>query len=94
MIPASQASRRAGAGADGFAGVEVGGFEAAHQGVELHEDHDGGVEAAGLGELLGRVALDQLDEGLPEPFGGGAAFAEGSLGGAVFGGGECEEVLS
>ena len=68
-----------GAGGDGFAGVEVGGFEAAHQGLDRDQDHGGGVEAAGFGEALGRVALDEFDEGVAEPLGGGAAFAEGSL---------------
>ena len=50
MIPASQASRRAAPGLMVFAGVEVGCLEPAHQGVEGHGDHDGGVESAGLGE--------------------------------------------
>ena len=75
------------AGGDGFAGVESGGLESAHQGLEGHENHDGGVEAAGFGEPLGGVALDHLDEGVAEPLGGGPSFPERSLGGAVFGGG-------
>ena len=36
-------------GGEGFAGVEVGCFEAAHERVEGYQDHDGGVEAAGRG---------------------------------------------
>ena len=92
MIPASQARRRARRGRWSLR-CRAGRFQPTHEGVEVHEDHDGGVEAAGLGEVLGRVALDQFDEGLPEPFGGGPAFAEGALGGAVFGGGQGVQVL-
>ena len=60
---------------------------------EWHEDHDGGVEAAGLGQLVDGVALDQLGEGLSEPLRGGASFAERSVAGLVFGGGERVECL-
>jgi hypothetical protein len=82
-----------GAGADRLAGVEVGGFQLTHEGLQGHEDHDGGVEAAGLGELLGGVALDQLDEGLAEALGGGFALTQGSLAGEMPGCGQREQVL-
>ena len=54
------------AGGDRLAGVELGGLDAAEEGLELHGDHDGGVDAAGDGELVGGVALDVLAEGLAE----------------------------
>ena len=63
-------------GGDPLSGVQVGGFEAADQGVEGHGDHDGGVEAAGLGELLGGVARDVFAERQPEAFGAWLAFLE------------------
>ena len=79
MIPASQASRRAAPGLRCFAGVEVRGLQSAEEGVEGHQDHDGGVEAAGLRERLGGVAVDELGERLAEPLGGRLPLAERSL---------------
>ena len=48
------------AGGDVAAGVQAGGAEAAEELVEGHGDHDGGVHAAGLGDLVGGVAFDEL----------------------------------
>ena len=82
-----------GAGGDGFAGVEVGCFESAHQGLDGIRTTAVALRPPALGRLLGGVALDEFDEGLAEPLGGGAAFAEGSLGGLVLGGGDREQGL-
>src|SRR4051794_28553384 len=76
-----------GAGGDGFARVEVRGFEPTHQCFQGGQHQDGGVQAAGLGELVGRVALDVLGERLAQPLGSGSLFTERSLGGLVSGGG-------
>jgi hypothetical protein len=40
------------AGADLLAGVELGGIQPTHQGLQGHGHHDGGVQAAGLGSFL------------------------------------------
>lgn len=58
----------------------------------IQGDH-GGVEATGVREAVGGVALDVLGEGLPKAFGRGLALVQGSLAGAVLGGGEREECL-
>ena len=81
-------------GGDLFAGVELGCLQPADQGLVVHEDHDGGVEAPDLGSLLGRVALDELgDSACPIRSAVGLPFAERAGGGAVLGGGEREERL-
>ena len=70
MMPASQAIRRASAAEMTPPVSSWAALRPPDQGLQGHGDHDGGVEPAGLGEPLGRVALDQLDEGLAEPLGG------------------------
>ena len=79
MIPASQARRRAAPGEMGSPVSRWAALSFAHQRVELHEDDHGGVEAAGPGELLGRVAPDHLDEGLSEALGVGLRSPSGPL---------------
>ncbi len=91
MIPASQASRRAAPGEMVSPVSSWAAFEAAHQRLQGHGDHDGGGEPTGLREAVGGVALDVLDEGLAEPLRCRPAFThrtERTLGGLVSGGGD------
>ena len=51
------------------------GLAVAEQVLQGHGDHHGGVDAAGLGEPVDRVAGDVLAERVPEPFGGAGVAA-------------------
>ena len=65
------AGQAAGGGrGEGLPGVEVGGLEPTDEGVVGEGDHEGGVDAAGVGEPVDGVAGDELGERLPEPFRG------------------------
>ena len=76
MIPASQASLRASEAADRVPGVQHGRCLAVpEQVLQGHRDHHGGVDAAGLGEPVDRVAGDVLAERVPEPLGGAGVVA-------------------
>ena len=77
------------AGADRFTGVEVRCLQATHEGVEGDQDHCGGGDAAGVGDPVGRVALDELHERPAHPLRTRATRDPGSLGGGLMlGGGE------
>nr|WP_252275230.1 hypothetical protein [Nocardioides sp. LMS-CY] len=83
------------AGADAVAGVEDAGFlQPAGEGVFVDDHHDGGVDAAGGGESVGGVALDQFAQRPAECLGSGSAFDAGALGGGeVLGCGQGHEDL-
>ena len=94
MILACDASRRAWPGADGFAGVEVGGLEPTHERLEGHDHDRGGVDAAGVGDPVGGVALDELAERAAHPLRTRTAGDARSFGrGLVLGCGEPEQDL-
>ena len=92
MIPAWQASRAGFTGGDESAGVDAGGLQATHQGLQGHGDHDGGGEAAGLGEPVGGVGLEVLAERPAHPLRRRAPLAGVAVdGGAVLGCGDREQ---
>ncbi|MBB3044956.1 hypothetical protein FHU40_004809 [Nocardioides soli] len=77
------------------AGVEDAGLlQPPGEGVFVDDDHDGGVDAAGLGQSVGGVALDQLAQRPAERLGSGPALDAGALGGGqVLGGGQRHQHL-
>ena len=94
MIPASHASRRAWPALIDSPVSRFAACEAAEEGVEGHGDDDGGVDPAGLREVLGGVAVDQLGERPAQAFRGRASARRAARGrGLVFGGGEGQEGL-
>ena len=93
MIPAWHARLRARAAEMGWPVSTCAVLRPPIRDSRRHRDDEGGVDAAGLGEPVGGVALDELGERLSHPLRARAAFAERTQRGLVFGGGERQERL-
>ena len=78
-------------GADAVAGVEDRGLQSARSACRGHGDHDGGVDAAGLREPVGGVALDELGRTPARAVGAGRRSPRRLGGGPVLGGGDGEQ---
>ena len=93
MMPASQAIRRARAAEMCSPVSSLAALRPPIRVSQGHQDHHGGVQPAGLRELVRGVAADVVGERFPQAFGGGLPLAQRSVAGAVLGGGQGEQGL-